>query len=189
MHFSNLNIQLGSIEDLQIWTHQEFFDQRGFLTKTYDNKIAHLGGIPFLTSELFFTTSKENVFRGLHFQSGLHSTSKIVTLLNGHILDFTLDLRTESATFCNLQINEIEGSQGKSIFIPKDVAHGYLVLKNDTRVAYRMQENFCPECDFGLNLRNIIRYIPRNFEELILSDRDNGLPDFLPTDFRFRTHS
>jgi dTDP-4-dehydrorhamnose 3,5-epimerase-like enzyme len=106
MDFSNLNIQLGSIEDLQIWTHQEFFDQRGFLTKTYDNKIAHLGGIPFLTSEL-----------------------------------------------------------------------------------YRMQENFCPECDFGLNLRNIIRYIPRNFEELILSDRDKGLPDFLPTDFRFRTHS
>jgi dTDP-4-dehydrorhamnose 3,5-epimerase len=189
MNFSNLNIKLGVIEGLQIWTHQEFFDQRGFLTKTYDDKIKQLGGISFLTSELFFTTSKENVFRGLHFQSGLHSTSKIVTLINGSILDFTLDLRIESATYCNLQVNQIDGSEGKSMFIPKDVAHGYLVLKNDTRVAYRMQENFCPECDFGLNLRNILQYIPRTFEELILSERDKNLPGFLPEDFRFRTHS
>jgi len=186
MNFSK--IQIGDIEGLQVWRHQEFSDNRGALTKTYDDKLEHLGGKPFLTSELFFTTSKKNVFRGMHFQSGIHSTPKIVTLLSGHILDFTLDLRPESSTYCNLFVSEIEESHGKSMFIPKDVAHGYLVLGSDSKVVYRMENNFCERCDFGINLSIIKSYIPENFQNLIISERDKNLPNFLPEDFRGRAH-
>ena len=176
MSFLELNPRLGSIDGLVAWSHQEFHDIRGSLTKTYDQKIQELGGFHFLTSELFYTTSFKNVFRGMHFQSGQHATSKIVTVLSGRILDFTLDLRPESGTFSNLNIRELDSANGQSIFIPKDVAHGYLVLENDSRVIYRMETSFCKHCDFGINPSIVANYIPVNFRDLILSERDLALP-------------
>ena len=88
-------------------------DTRGFLRKTFNNKI--------LKKKFIFeycTTSKKNVLRGFHFQTKFKQ-SKYVNVLKGKILDVVIDLRKKSKTY------------GKTfkIILSKKNALGFLTLK------------------------------------------------------------
>ena len=46
----------------------------------------------------YFTTSKKNVLRGMHFQLKKQQ-DKLITVIKGKIIDFSIDLRKNSKTF------------------------------------------------------------------------------------------
>ena len=70
-----------------------FADKRGYLREIYKKKI--------LKKDLvfhYFAKSKKNVFRGFHFQTK-NQQEKLVTVLEGSIIDMCIDLRKKSKTF------------------------------------------------------------------------------------------
>ena len=78
--------------------------------------------------------SKKNVFRGFHFQRR-NQQIKLVTVLEGKIIDICIDLRRNSPTFGKSFKILLSEKNKKSILIPKGFAHGYLSL-NDTNLVY-----------------------------------------------------
>mgnify|MGYP000947661087 CR=1 FL=1 len=46
----------------------------------------------------YFTTSKKNVLRGMHFQLKKQQ-DKLISVIKGKIIDFSIDLRKDSKTF------------------------------------------------------------------------------------------
>lgn len=175
LNMNRVQISLGNIAGVHIWEHRVFEDTRGKLSKVYVTDSPELGGIPFVTFEHFFTFSKLNVFRGLHLQSGVHPSTKIVSLVSGNATDFLLDLRSESSSFGVLQIEEIDETHPKSIFVPTGVAHGYISNSNHTVFSYRYDVAFCQECDSGINPNVIQNYLGIEIESLITSNRDKDL--------------
>jgi dTDP-4-dehydrorhamnose 3,5-epimerase len=185
---TNLVVTPGPVSGVRVWQHKVFEDTRGKLSKVYVFDSEELGNTQFQTFEHFFTFSKLNVFRGMHLQSGIHSSAKIISLVHGSVTDFLLDLRADSSTFGKLQVEKIDDKTPQSVYVPKGVAHGYLSHSDNTIFSYRYEVAFCQECDSGINPKVIELYLGTELEQLILSDRDRALSDSFREAVNIRTH-
>lgn len=173
-----VKINPGPIDGAFTWELPSFFDVRGKLSKAYT--AGDTGSVPvnFKLIEHFFTFSKRNVFRGLHFQGSPHEVSKIVSIVQGKATDFLLDMRQDSPTFGNLQIRDFDSKNPISIYVPVGVAHGYIALEDNTIVSYKMDGFFCANCDGGISGEIINEYLPIDFADTIRSEKDLKLQSF-----------
>ena len=74
--------------------------------------------------------SKKGVLRGLHFQLPPFAQSKLVRVIEGEVLDITVDIRQGSPTF-GKHISQILSSSNRyQLFIPRGFAHGFVVLSD-----------------------------------------------------------
>ena len=176
--------KIGNVKGVHVWHMPTHPDVRGRLFKAYTEADIEMFPIPFHTYEHFFTESKKNVFRGLHFQGNPHAVSKIVSLVHGKAMDFLFDMRLNSETFGNLQIINLDEAEPTSIFIPIGVAHGYLALEEKTIISYRMDGPFCGNCDGGFSGELVSQYLTIPLSQTIHSKRDADLVDFAKYEYR-----
>ena len=172
------NPTIGNVKGVHVWSMPTHPDVRGRLFKAYTAADSETFPIPFDTFEHFFTESKMNVFRGMHFQSQPHAVSKIISVVLGKAKDFLFDMREESETYGNLQIVDLDELTPTSIFIPIGVAHGYLALAERTILSYRMDGAFCGNCDGGFSGGMVAEHLPILLAETIRSTRDAELVAF-----------
>ena len=178
------NPTLGNVMGVHVWQMPTHPDVRGRLFKAYTAADTELFPIPFDTYEHFFTESKKNVFRGMHFQGNPHAVSKIISVVLGKAKDFLFDMRKESATYGNLQIVDLDDSTPASIFIPTGVAHGYLALAEKTIISYQMDGPFCGNCDGGFSGELVADHLPILLSETIRSGRDWDLTEIAEYKYR-----
>ena len=108
-----------------------FKDKRGFFKEVEKFKI--------LKKKFIFdcfSYSKKNTLRGLHLQTK-KSQGKIITVVQGKILDVIVDLRKKSPTYGKHFSIEISYNSDFSIFIPAGFAHGFLCLSKNCAVYYK----------------------------------------------------
>jgi len=175
---SSSNINLGDVNGVYTWPMPVFSDLRGRLFKAY---VAENNGsfpVDFSTYEHFFTESKKNVFRGMHFQMEPHAVAKVISLVRGKALVFLLDAREDSPTYGFVQRESFSREVPVSFYIPVGVALGYLVLEDETTISYRMDGAFCGDCDAGISPDIISKYLPIPLAETIRSERDLVLQSF-----------
>ena len=184
----NLVVTPGAVSGVHVWQHKVFEDTRGKLSKVYVSDSEEFGSTEFQTFEHFFTFSKMSVFRGMHLQSGIHSSAKIVSLVYGSATDYLLDLRAESSTFGKLQIEKMNDKIPQSIYVPKGVAHGFLSHSDNTIFSYRYEVAFCQKCDSGISPKLIEPHIGIALGNLILSDRDVSMTEEVKEAIHSRSH-
>ena len=117
--------------DLKLYKANLFSDNRGYLREIFKKKILQKNLIFH-----YFAKSKKNVFRGFHFQSK-NQQEKLVSVLEGAIIDICIDLRKNSKTFGKIFKVLLSEKNKKSIFIPKGFAHGYFTLKKFNLVYFQ----------------------------------------------------
>lgn len=128
-----------------------FQDQRGNFKKTYSEpKFEHLG-LNFSCVEEFVTMSSKNVIRGMHFQIPPHDHEKIVYCLTGQVRDVVLDMRIGSETYGAYEVFELSGNCPTAIYIPKGFAHGFIALKDNSLMLYRVSTEHNAESDLGIH--------------------------------------
>ena len=151
-------------------------DIRGCFFKPYNNEEILKMGIKFNVKEAFYSISKRDVIRGMHFQRPPSSQAKIVTVMKGRITDVLLDLRTDSKYYGKFIPIDLKEGDGQSIFIPKGVAHGFLGIDKENIVLYLADLEYSRENDDG------IRYDSFGYDwgvtDPILSERDLGFAKF-----------
>ena len=94
---------------------------------------------------------KTGTLRGLHFQSGSFSESKVIQCVSGRVFDVIVDLRKNSTNYLrsfSIEIGPECNFQG--LFIPKGFAHGYLTLLPESTIVYFMDEPYSAEHSKGL---------------------------------------
>src|ERR1043165_5076602 len=87
------------LKDAKLITLPKFADTRGTFVKTFHDTMLGESGIDFDLKESYFSLSKKDVIRGMHFQLPPHHHSKIVFCPQGAILDVIVDLRKNSPAF------------------------------------------------------------------------------------------
>ena len=119
------------IKDLVLLKTNIYKDNRGFFKEVEKSKILK-------TKFVFdcFSYSKKKTLRGLHLQKN-KSQAKIITVVQGKILDVVVDLRKKSKTFGKQFAIEISQNSDFSLFIPKNFAHGFLCLSKNCGVYYK----------------------------------------------------
>lgn len=86
----------------------------------------------------------------MHFQTPPHDHTKLVSCLDGQILDVVVDLRVDSPTFQQVATIEMKALDGQSILIPKGCAHGFYTYSDNSLVAYLVESNHSPSHDSGI---------------------------------------
>ena len=119
------------LKDLLIVKTKIFKDNRGFFKEIEKKKILKKN---FIFDCLSF--SKKNTLRGLHFQKK-KSQAKIVTVVQGKILDVVADLRKNSKTFGKHFAIKMSQKSDFSLYIPKGFAHGFICLSKSCVVYYK----------------------------------------------------
>ena len=77
-------------------------DERGFFARIFCQKeFAELGLESNVAQANMALSAKRGTLRGMHFQYPPATEAKLVRCLHGAVLDVIVDLRPESATFCN----------------------------------------------------------------------------------------
>ena len=124
------------------------------------------------------SASTYGVVRGLHFQRPPYTQAKLVSCIEGEVLDVAVDLRKDSPTYGQWYSVLLSAENHRQFFIPRGFAHGFSVLSPRAIFAYKCDNLYHPEADGGLMLNdptlNIDWQVPE--DQMILSDKDKNHP-------------
>lgn len=163
-----------SIPGLFVIQAKKFEDERGLFLKVFEEELFKELELETNFVEDFFSISKKNVIRGLHFQVPPMDHVKLVYCSFGKILDLVVDLRIGSLTYGKYQTFELSPESGFVLYIPKGIAHGFLTLSDIAVVNYKVSTKYSPEHDTGILWSSIGFDWPVN--RPIVSKRDNSFP-------------
>lgn len=93
------------------------------------------------------THSKKGVLRGLHYQLPPHSQSKLVSVLQGDVLDVIVDIRKGSPTFGQHFSQVLSAENQWQLFIPRGFAHGYITLSETSIFNYKVDQFYAPQSE------------------------------------------
>ena len=173
-----ITVETCEIEGLKIITPAVFGDARGYFMETYQQQEFAQAGITETFVQDNQSSSRRGVLRGLHFQIN-YPQDKLVRVVNGTVYDVAVDLRKGSPTFGQWKGVLLSAENKKQFFIPKNFAHGFLVLSDVAEFCYKCTDFYHPNDEGGLlwNDPDIgVKWPLEDGVELILSEKDQKWP-------------
>ncbi|TBM44774.1 dTDP-4-dehydrorhamnose 3,5-epimerase [Vibrio cholerae] len=177
MKFSRTNIS-----DVVVCEPIVHGDERGYFFESFrEDKLADFLGHPVKFVQDNESLSAKGVLRGLHYQLPPCAQSKLVRVIEGEVLDIAVDIRVGSDTFGQHVSVVLSGENKKQLFIPRGFAHGFVVLSESAKFAYKVDNYYSPECDRGIAFGSSTLAIDWQLDrdELLISGKDMNQPDFL----------
>ena len=171
-------------------------DNRGEFTENWK-----LNGLPgrFSTFDWVkqsnMSRSSKMVFRGMHSPLGGSAQGKMVTCVNGSILDVIVDMRPESATYKTMKAYQLgaldrESGNNKSLWVPRGFLHGFLSLEDNTIFHYLCDNTYDKASERGANIMSLLNdsgvvnlsktameLVGLGTSPVVMSEKDKVLPD------------
>ncbi len=169
-----ITVETCEIEGLKIITPAVYGDARGYFMETYNYNDYKAAGIDQIFVQDNQSASVKNVLRGLHFQIE-YPQDKLVRVVSGEVFDVAVDLRPGSATYGKWHGVVLSAENKKQFFIPKNFAHGFLVLSDYAEFAYQCTDFYHPGDEGGLKFDDPDIGVEWPFApgtELVMSDKD-----------------
>ena len=119
-------------------------DHRGFFTESYRLDELRSYGIPNMVQENR-SHSVSHTLRGLHYQLNPKAQGKLISCVNGSVLDVAVDIRRGSPTYARSVAIPLTNDFPRMVYIPPGFAHGFLVGCQYPYVAdvvYKVSEYF-----------------------------------------------
>lgn len=151
-----------------------FEDNRGAFIKTFHFDLFKSFDFQVDWKEEYFSISNKNVLRGMHFQIPPYEHDKIVTCIEGKVLDVVIDLRKNSLTYNSIFSVELSSENKTMLLIPKGCAHGFLSLVDNSIMYYKVSTVYNAESDHGILWDSIGFNWP--VKSPIISERDKKHP-------------
>ena len=169
-----ITVETCGIEGLKVIVPKVFGDERGYFMETYHYEDYKAAGIDQVFVQDNQSSSRKGVLRGLHFQKEFPQ-DKLVRVLSGEVFDVAVDLREGSATFGKWFGVVLSAENKKQFFIPKNFAHGFLVLSDYAEFAYKCTDFYHPNDEGGILYNDpeigVEWPVPEGME-LVMSEKD-----------------
>ncbi len=169
-----MTIEKTPIEGLLIMQTDNFQDNRGGFQKLFNHDFFAEHGLATDFKELYYSLNHKNVVRGMHFQTPPAEHVKMVYVSHGRIMDAVVDLRKKSATYGQVFTIELGAQQGRYLYIPAGLAHGFVSREDNTIVNYAQTSCYNREHDCGIDCMSV--GIDWGVDEPIRSGRDLTFP-------------
>jgi len=139
-------------KDLWLIEPSIFEDQRGYFFEAFNaREFKKATGIEAVFVQQNQSKSTNKVLRGMHLQIGEAAQAKLVHILKGKVLDVVVDLRRDEPTFGNYYSIELSGENQRQLYVPRGMAHGFLVLEEETLFTYSCDNYYNPQAELTLS--------------------------------------
>ena len=179
--YGKITVETCEIEGLKVITPSVFGDERGYFMETYQQDEFAKAGIDVQFVQDNQSSSKKGVLRGLHFQIS-YPQDKLVRVVRGEVFDVAVDLRKDSKTYGKWFGVYLSEENKKQFFIPKNFAHGFVVLSDTAEFVYKCSDFYHANDEGGIYWDDpqigINWPLPENMkkEDLIISEKDKKWP-------------
>lgn len=166
-----------SIDGLWIVEIEKMTDDRGYFGRTFCQREFSARGLcaTWVQTSVSFN-ARTGTLRGLHFQAPPAAEIKLVRCEAGAIFDVVVDLRRTSPSYRRWVSVQLTADNGRQLYIPKGLAHGFQTLADNTQVHYQISEFFQPALSRGLRWNDSELQIPWPRHDRTISPRDRELP-------------
>lgn len=169
------------LKDCFIFEPSVFNDERGYFFERFNaKKFESLTGFSVNFVQDNESLSSYGVIRGFHAQKGKTAQAKLVSVVEGSILDAVVDIRPDSETYGKTFTIELSDANKRQLYIPKGMLHGFSVLSEKAKFIYKCDEFYDPSAEIGVRYDDpdlaIDWKIPE--EKQIISEKDINLPAF-----------
>ena len=169
-----INVIETSIPGAVIIEPRVFGDARGYFFESWSERdfAAAVRDINWVQDNE--SKSHYGVLRGLHFQKGRYSQSKLVRVVSGRVLDVAVDIRRGSPTFGQHVACELSGENHRQFFIPRGFAHGFAVLSEEAVFQYKCDNFYEPASEGAIAWNDPALGIDWGLPEadILLSEKD-----------------
>lgn len=168
-----MNWETTPIPGVRVMTPRVARDDRGEFVKTFHQGMFVEAGLTFDLAEEFFSISRRDVVRGMHFHAPPYAHAKLVTCLGGQVLDVLVDLRI-GPNYGRSWSTELSAANRQVLYIPDGVAHGFLALTQEALVHYKTTTVHKPDYDCGVRWDSFGFAWP--VQNPVLAMRDRSFP-------------
>lgn len=162
------------IKGVWIIEPRRFGDARGYFMEGFKKSEfqKHVGAVEFVQDNE--SMSSYGVLRGLHFQKGEWSQAKLVRVSSGKVIDVAVDLRKDSPTYGKHIAVELSQENGRQLYIPRGMAHGFVVLSETAQFQYKVDNVYAPQAEATLRFDDPALGIDWKLPagDLLLSEKD-----------------
>ena len=166
------------IPDVVIIEPRVFGDSRGYFFESWSQREFDALVRPVRFVQDNESSSSYGVVRGLHFQKGAFSQSKLVRVVEGTVLDVAVDIRRGSPTFGRHVAVELDADSHRQLFVPRGFAHGFSVLSQHAVFQYKCDNYYAPQAESAIAWNDPALGIDWRVsaEDAILSEKDRRHP-------------
>lgn len=155
-------------------------DERGAFARLYCPDEFAAAGHPFVPIQTSLSrNAHRHTLRGLHYEASPREEAKLVRAVKGRIFDVAVDIRPSSHTYLKWVGTELSDENGRALLIGRGMAHGFITLEDGSDVLYQIDRIYEPGHGRGYRWNDSAFGINWPAEPALLSERDNGYPDFL----------
>lgn len=177
-----------AIEGVLIIEPKVFGDDRGYFLESFNaREFAEKTGLNINFVQDNESKSRYGVLRGLHYQLPPFTQSKLVRVVKGRVVDVAVDIRKGSPTYGKYVTCELTEENHRQFFVPKGMAHGFVVLSDEAVFQYKCDDFYHPEAEGGIawDDPDIAVEWPITTAAVSLSERDKRHPAFKDYDSPF----
>ena len=150
-------------------------DERGSFGRLFcEREFAAAGLDGHVSQASMSSNNRRGTLRGMHFADAEAGEVKVVRCARGAIYDVLLDLRSGSPTFRTWVAETLTAENGRALYVPSGVAHGFITLEDSTDVLYQMNVPYRSGLARGVRWDDPAFDISWAERPLIMSDRDRN---------------
>ena len=147
---TKLQVTPTAIHDVLVIEPKVFGDERGWFAESFnaaDFAVATGLHVDFVQDNHSF--SRQWTLRGLHYQLA-NIQGKLVGVVAGSVFDVVVDIRQDSPTYGKWSGIELSAENHKQLWIPPNLAHGFLVLSETAEFLYKTTDYYHPQSEVCL---------------------------------------
>jgi dTDP-4-dehydrorhamnose 3,5-epimerase len=175
-----MKIESVGIDGIWIIQNETHVDQRGSFQEWFQSEsFQEYTGVNFIPKQANSSFSKKGVVRGIHYSTSEAGQAKLVTCMNGEILDVIFDLRRDSKTFGQFASIPLKAHDGKSIYISEGLGHAFMSLQDNSNLVYLLSSTYDPSTEHTVHPLDATFGFKWPMEGIILSERDSLAPSLV----------
>ena len=172
-----MNLEPRAIPGLYVLESPVWGDDRGFFREWFKALDVEAAGVDFAVRQANLSMSARDVVRGLHYSLAPEGQAKVVTCAAGTLDDVIVDVRVGSPTFGRVEVVSLEAGDGRSVYLPVGVAHGFCVTSEHAVLTYLLSSPFNAPLELEVNPLDPAVGVPwRLAGEPVLSAKDAAAP-------------
>ncbi|HZZ72835.1 MAG TPA: dTDP-4-dehydrorhamnose 3,5-epimerase [Pirellulales bacterium] len=171
-----------NIAGLLILQLEKLSDERGYFARQWCQRELEQHGLDGRCAQINTAFSPlRGTLRGLHFQLAPKAEVKIVRCPRGALFDVAVDLRADSPTCGQWYGLELTPENGRMLYIPEGMAHGFQTLRPNTEMSYQASEFFSAAHARGIRYNDPQFAIDWPLPVHCISEKDRDCPDWMPS--------